>query len=68
MSNMSYCRFENTYNDLLDCQENLLDNDLSRTEFNARKSMIKTMKEMITDWEESEFDLLKYEDQNGDQS
>jgi len=23
MSNMSYCRFENTYNDLIDCIENL---------------------------------------------
>ena len=23
MSNMSYCRFENTYNDLIDCIENM---------------------------------------------
>ncbi|SEC46103.1 hypothetical protein SAMN04489761_3057 [Tenacibaculum sp. MAR_2009_124] len=23
MSNMSYCRFENTYHDLIDCQETL---------------------------------------------
>ena len=23
MANMSYCRFENTYNDLLDCLENI---------------------------------------------
>ena len=23
MANMSYCRFENTYNDLVDCIENL---------------------------------------------
>jgi hypothetical protein len=23
MANMSYCRFENTYNDLIDCIENL---------------------------------------------
>ena len=23
MANMSYCRFENTYNDLLDCFENI---------------------------------------------
>ena len=23
MANMSYCRFENTYNDLIDCIENM---------------------------------------------
>lgn len=23
MANMSYCRFENTYNDLVDCMENI---------------------------------------------
>jgi hypothetical protein len=27
MGNMSYCRFENTYKDLLDCQEALSEHD-----------------------------------------
>ena len=27
MGNMSYCRFENTYKDLIDCQEALQDAD-----------------------------------------
>lgn len=32
MSNMSYCRFENTYHDLLDCSEHIFDDDLSEDE------------------------------------
>jgi hypothetical protein len=32
MSNMSYCRFENTYKDLEDCLEHLEDGDLSKIE------------------------------------
>ncbi len=33
MTNMSYCRFENTYHDLKDCIENFTDlNDLSKSE------------------------------------
>ena len=29
MANMSYCRFQNTYNDLIDCSVNLFDEDNS---------------------------------------
>lgn len=32
MSNMSYCRFQNTLGDLGDCYENMDDNDLSKDE------------------------------------
>ena len=33
MTNMSYCRFENTYHDLKDCIENFTDlSDLSKSE------------------------------------
>jgi hypothetical protein len=35
MGNMSYCRFENTYQDLCDCSEHMQD-DLSGTEFKFR--------------------------------
>lgn len=41
MANMSYCRFENTYGDLLDCYENMEDtDDLSSYEVSARKRVI----------------------------
>jgi hypothetical protein len=38
--NMSYCRFENTYRDLKDCYMAMESEDLSESEFNARKQMI----------------------------
>lgn len=38
MSNMSYCRFENTLNDLRDCYEHL-HNDLSDSETIARDEL-----------------------------
>ena len=40
MSNMSHYRFENTFNDLLDCYDNMDSNDLGRVEFYNRKRMI----------------------------
>jgi len=38
--NMSYCRFENTLNDLRDCSRNMGNDDLSESEFYARKQLI----------------------------
>jgi len=40
MANMSYSRFENTLRDLRDCYSNMDSDDLSESEFNARKQMI----------------------------
>lgn len=40
MSNMSYCRFQNTLSDLQDCDEHLSDVDLSKEEHNARQQLI----------------------------
>ena len=40
MANMSYCRFENTLRDLQDCYANMDGDDLSKSEFYARKRMI----------------------------
>lgn len=37
---MSYCRFENTLNDLIDCEENLLNEDLSQREHEARQELV----------------------------
>ena len=38
--NMSYCRFENTVYDLRDCYNNMDSNDLSKSEFYARRHLI----------------------------
>ena len=43
--NMSYCRFQNTLEDLKDCWENIDDNtDLSESETKARLRLIKLCK------------------------
>ena len=39
--NMSYCRFENTVSDLRDCYNNMDSNNLSKSEFYARRHLIK---------------------------
>ncbi len=41
MSNMGYCRFENTLADLRDCLEHLDDDDLSEREDKARARLIR---------------------------
>ena len=41
MANMSYCRFENTFMDLLDCQENMDDTDLSSDERAFRRRLVR---------------------------
>jgi|HubBroStandDraft_2_1064218.scaffolds.fasta_scaffold00063_41 hypothetical protein len=50
MSNMSYCRFQNTLADLRDCQENLDDDDLSFEERRARWHLIRRCVEIANDY------------------
>ena len=52
MSNMNYCRFENTYHDLIDCYNNMNNNDLSPDEWSYRKELILTCKDIIHDYED----------------
>lgn len=40
MSNMSYCRWENTYKDLEECYENIENNDEEGTEKKYREKLI----------------------------
>ena len=48
MSNMSYCRFENTYNDLLDCAGALEQRDeLSSSEKEYRERMLHICADML---------------------
>lgn len=52
MSNMSYCRFENTLSDLRDCQAYLFDEDLSKSEEQCRKRLIEVCKEIAAEFED----------------
>ena len=48
MANMSYIRFENTYRDLLDCMDNLFeDDDLSDSEIRYRKQLVALCRKLV---------------------
>ncbi len=51
MANMSYCRWRNTYLDLIDCSHNMNDKDLSNEELMAKKNLLELCKEMIEEYE-----------------
>ena len=59
MANMSYCRFQNTYNDLIDCSVNLFDEDMSDSEKMARKNLIELCKEIVEHFEFNNFGELE---------
>jgi hypothetical protein len=46
MANMSYCRFQNTLVDLVDCQEHVHD-EVSKHEEHARNELIATCVEIL---------------------
>ena len=50
MPNMSYCRFQNTLEDLRDCYENIdvPSVDLSGTEARARLKLVKLCEKIVT--------------------
>jgi uncharacterized protein YfkK (UPF0435 family) len=51
MANMSYCRFENTYNDLNDCYEAMNEHeDLSESEMKHLKWMIEMCQNIVDDF------------------
>ena len=61
--NMSYCRFENTYKDMMDCQnalEDFMENDenciSSSSERSFAKRLIALAKEIADNYEESDID------------
>ena len=51
---MSYCRFQNTLQDLRDCQENMDDSDLSPEEKRARKALIDVCWRIAQDYGDEE--------------
>ena len=50
MSNMSYCRFENTLRDLEDCAEHLDDDLGSPSECEARRMLVKLCAEIAAEY------------------
>jgi hypothetical protein len=49
MSNMSYCRFENTYNDLKDCWDNWDDINISVEEAKYKNKIFNLAKKIINE-------------------
>lgn len=47
MSNMPYCRFQNTLQDLRDCANHISDTDLSPDEASARERLISICREVV---------------------
>jgi hypothetical protein len=55
--NMSYCRFENTYNDLVDCLENIESEAGNERDERYRIRMIQLLKENMDLFEDLKFAL-----------
>ena len=49
---MSYCRFENTYHDLIDCFDNIWEEAENERDERYRKNMIRFLKERLDEIEE----------------
>lgn len=66
MANMSYCRFENTANDLRDCvyaiEEGEYDNGISDTEKRGLEEIIDLAHQLINDLEYEVEEILNSDD------
>lgn len=66
MPNMSYCRFENTYNALKDCYYNL-NNVLSDRESNFREQLVSLCQDILDEYDpENLVDEDDFEDEDLD--
>jgi hypothetical protein len=59
MANMSYCRFENTYHDLVDCFDNIWNEAENERDERYRKNMIRFLKDRLDEIEELNEELDK---------
>lgn len=50
MPNMSYCRFENTYRDLMDCYYNM-NGKLSESETKYREELLNLCQQMLDEYD-----------------
>ena len=58
MPNMSYCRFENTFGDLIDCLENITEETNNRDE-DYRKRLVRLLVDMVENCDD-EVALMSY--------
>jgi hypothetical protein len=61
MANMSYCRFENTYRDLVDCAQ-AMNETLSERERKYKEKLVNVCQEII-----EEYELNKMSNEEGDE-
>ena len=61
MANMSYCRFENTYHDLIDCFDNIWNEAENERDERYRKNMIRFLKDRLDEIEELNEELNNQE-------
>ena len=54
MSNMSYCRFENTYFELVECFDHINDDDLDATEKRYRDKLVVVCRGIINSIDEED--------------
>lgn len=59
MSNMSYCMFQNTYRDLMECYESLDEKEFSEEEMEAYCDMLEVCRDIIAWSEENDPELKK---------
>jgi hypothetical protein len=62
MANMSYCKFENTYKDLMQCYDGM-DIANSQSEQRYRKRLIELCRDIVDDFGDHEFDTDGAEDE-----
>jgi hypothetical protein len=55
MSNMSYCRFQNTLKDMNDCAGHV-DDELGGAEFKARKKLVELCRELAENFKDVDLD------------
>ena len=53
MANMSYCRFQNTYRDLVDCYDNL-NGSLSESESRYRERLVELCQSIVDEFSPEE--------------
>ena len=62
MGNMSYCRFENTSNDLMECEDHMGDiSEMSKYEFEEMIQLIRTCRRISDQYDEDDIDAFKEE-------
>ena len=60
MGNMSYCRFENTMNDLRDCLRHIDHEAENNRDESSRQEMLELFREIYEDWDGNVIEYALY--------